>query len=117
MMETLALDTDKANSFTSIEEQARQLIGPATKNLVLLAWWDNARKIGGPREACADETLACAVAYAAAHDCSHRVRVNGGTLDLFYGSPTGTFEELDPHMVDEVHRQAKTSTFDNVQGG
>ena len=115
-MKTLTLSVDKNSTFTTIESKARQLIGPQT-NLVLLAWWDSARKVGGPAEACGDETLACAAAYATSHGSSHRVRVNGGTLDLFYGAPNGTFEELDPAMVEEVHRPAQSSAFDNVQGG
>ena len=116
-MKTLALNTDPKSSFTSVEEQARRLIGSDTKNLVLLAWWDSARKVGGPMEACADETLACSAAYARAHGSTHQVRVNGGSIDLFYGAPKDTFEELDPRMVEEVHQSAKTSAFDNLQGG
>lgn len=116
-MKTLALSTDPKNSFTSVEEQARHLIGQETKNLVLLAWWDSDRKVGGPMEACADETLACSAAYARAHGSTHQVRVNGGTIDLFYGAPTETFEELDPRMVEEVHRSTTASAVDNLQGG
>ena len=116
-IKTFALRTDPATSFTRAEEQARRLIGPGKNNLTLLAWWDSTHKTGGPREACSDETLACVACYAHAHGSEYRVRVNGGQLELFYGAPSGHFEELDRQMVAELHRNAFQTGFDNIQGG
>jgi hypothetical protein len=113
----LQLDAEPKSNFTSLEGKARKLIGQGTKNLTLLAWWDRAKKTGGPREACSDETVACVATYAAAHGSQYQVRVNGGEYDLFYGAPSGDYAELDRRMVEEVHRHAKRVDFDNVQGG
>jgi hypothetical protein len=114
---TFAYNADGQSDFTKLEQEARKLIGQDKKNLVLLAWWDSSNKTGGPREACSDETIACVTSYAIAHGCEYRVRVNGDQYDLFYGTPSGNYVELDSQMVAEVHRQAKHEDFDNVQGG
>jgi hypothetical protein len=116
-IKTFTLRIDPSIPFTRAEEQARHLIGPDKRNLTLLAWWDSTHKTGGPREACSDETLACVASYAHAHGSEYRVRVNGGQLELFYGAPTGHFEELDRQMVAEVHRHTRSAGFDNIQGG
>lgn len=114
-MKTHQLKTT-SNDFSNIEKEARKLVG-SHQNLVLLAWWDSQRRTGGPQEACSDETAACVASYADGHGSSHRVTVNGGTYDLFYGSPSGNYAELDREMVAAVHQHTRESSFDNVQGG
>jgi hypothetical protein len=116
-MMTLKLKVDDSADFTTIEQRARKLVGSDKKNLSLFAWWDSAAKTGGPKEACSDETIACVASYAAAQGSTYRVHVNDGRYDLFYGTPSGNFEELDRQMVADVHRHAKEAGFDNIQGG
>jgi hypothetical protein len=114
---TLKLKVASDSSFTNLEAKAREVIGSKAENLALIAWWDSVHKTGGPREACADETIACVTSYATGHHSSYRVSVNDGHYELFYGTPSGDFAELDPKLVDEVHRDTKGGAFDNVQGG
>jgi hypothetical protein len=114
-VQTLELNTT-SNDFTNIEQQARKLVG-SHQNVALLAWWDSKRKTGGPQEACSDETAECVASYAGGHGSSHRIRVNGGTYDFFYGTPSGNYDELDREAVASAHQHAKNSGFDNVQGG
>jgi hypothetical protein len=112
-----SLSTDSRLGYTRVEQQARQVAGRPGEKLTLIAWWDSSARTGGPREACADETIACVSQYAAHHGASYHVHVNNGQYDFFYGAPSADHQELVPELVEETHRDADTNALDNVQGG
>ena len=114
---TMNLSAEPGADFTNLEQQARRLFAPKHRKLTLLAWWDDSMHVGGPLETCADESIQCVIKYAVGHGATHRVRVNRGQYDLFYGSPKEEYAELDRRLVLEIHRDAHTGEFDNVQGG
>ena len=106
----LALTVEPKSDLATLERAVRGLVSSQAKNATVVAWWDNEERTGGPRETW---SKACVTRFAAGRGSTHPVRVNDGQYDLFYGTPTGEFAELDPIMVEATHDGA----FDNVQGG
>lgn len=116
-METITLDLEGQGTLNEAQEQARDAVSTDNVDMRLIAWYDQRRETGGPREACAGEVPKCIRDYASSHGGQKRVWVNDGTYE-FYFSPTGKdVEELDREWALRVHEGAKNSEFDNVQGG
>lgn len=116
-IKTIQLDLGDSPSLNEAQKEAREAAQTDNADLSLIAWYDRNRETGGPQEACAGEVPKCIRDYATSHGSERRVWVNDGEFE-FYFSPTGKdVEELDREWALKVHEGAKTSDFDNVQGG
>ena len=104
--------------YADAEKAAREAAAAETSgSLSLFAWYDKARNLGAPREACAQENWKCVRDYAEHHKADIRVTVNKDAYEFFFSkAPAGT-AELDKEEVEDVHKKISKDEFENVQGG
>lgn len=103
--------------YKEAEEAARKVAIDAGGNVSLLAWYDKARGIGAPQEACALESWKCVRDYATHHEADFRISVNADAYEFFFTKVAADMEELDREEVAEVHAGIAEDEFNNVQGG
>jgi len=103
--------------YAEAEEAARNAAMDAGGSVSLLAWYDKAKGLGAPQEACALESFTCVRDYAVHREADFRISVNADAYEFFFTRvPAGT-EELDREEVVEVHAGIAEDEFNNVQGG
>lgn len=97
---------------------AREAVADEVKgDLSLLAWFDRARQMGAPQEACSQENWKCVHDYAEHHKADIRVSVNNDAFEFYFAeTPVGT-ETLDKEGVAAIHEGIAVDQDENVQGG
>ena len=116
-MKTLNVDLGSGVNYTLAEKAAREAAMKAGGKLTLVAWYDRARKMEGPREACASEGWKCSRVYADHHGADIGVLVNGDQYEFYFTRIPDEFVELDEEAALDVHQSAERPDFDDVQGG
>lgn len=116
-METTQLDLSGAADLIHAQEEARNAVSEGPGDLRLIAWYDRERRTGGPTTACKGEVPKCVRDYASAHGAEKRVWVNDGAFEFYFAETGEDVEELDRDWAIRVHAEARTTEYDNVQGG
>jgi hypothetical protein len=116
-MMNIDLRSEYAIDYGDAETMARKAADGAGKGFTLMSWFDKARGMGAPQEACSLESWKCVRDYAEHHDASLRVAVNSDEYEFFFTRVPLDAEELDSDEVTEVHSGISRDEFDNVQGG
>jgi hypothetical protein len=89
----------------------------SSAELSLMAWYDKARQMGAPQEACSLENWKCVLDYAEHHKADIKVSVNSDDYEFYFAkTPAGT-ETLDKEGVSDVHKGIAVDQDENVQGG
>lgn len=116
-MRNINLKINGRIDYNEAERAARATARDMAGNISLFAWYDKARRMGAPAEACATESWKCVRDYAEHHEAAIRVSVNEDQFEFFYARAAGDAEELDAEQVTEVHQAIAQDEFNNVQGG
>ena len=103
--------------YAEAEEAAREAAMDAGGRVSLLAWYDKARGLGAPQEACALESFACVRDYATHHMADLMISVNADAYEFFFARVPADIEELDRDELVEVHAGIAEDEFNNLQGG
>ena len=103
--------------YAEAEEAARNAAMDAGGSVSLLAWYDKARGLGAPQEACALESYTCVRDYATHHMADLMISVNADAYEFFFIRVPADVEELDREEVAKVHAGIAEDEFDNIQGG
>ncbi len=103
--------------YDEAEIAARKAAEEAGKGFSLLAWYDKARKMGSPLEACSLENWKCVRDYAEHRDADLRVAVNGDEYEFFFSRAPEDVTELEGEGISETHMGIAQDEFNNVQGG
>lgn len=117
-MQNIDLALDASIAYEAAEKAAKEAAAAQSSgDLSLLAWYDKARSMGAPQEACSLESWKCVRDYAEHHRADIRVSVNSDTFEFYFAkAPAGT-ETLDKESVSDVHKGIAVDKDENVQGG
>ena len=117
-MQNINLSLDAGIAFEAAQQAAKNAVGESVPgDTSLLAWYDTARKMGAPQEACSLESWKCVRDFAEHHKADVRVSVNEDAFEFFFAKvPAGT-ETLDKEGVADVHKGIAVDQDENVQGG
>jgi hypothetical protein len=117
-MQNIKLNLDPKIAYDAAEKAAKKAASEqSSAKLSLLAWYDKARKMGAPQEACSLENWKCVLDYAEHHKADIRVSVNKDAFEFYFAkTPAGT-ETLDKEAVSDVHKGIALDKDENVQGG
>ena len=116
-MKNVALDLGAGINYGAAEEAAKKAAAEAGGDLSLFAWYDKARNMGAPQEACSLENWKCVRDYAEHHKVDVRISVNNDDFEFYFAKvPAGT-EQLDTEGVEDVHKGIAVDKDENVQGG
>ncbi len=117
-MKNIDLSLASDIGFEDAEKAAKEAAAAQSSDaLSLLAWYDNAKKVGAPQEACSLENWKCVRDYAEHRNADIRVSVNKDAFEFYFAkSPAGT-ETLDKEGVADVHKGIAVDKDENVQGG
>jgi hypothetical protein len=116
-MKSIELKLKTGMSYKEAEKAAREAAMDMGGKLSLLAWYDKARKMGAPAEACSQENWKCVRDYAAHHNADIRVSMNTDEYEFFFAKTPADAVVLDTDEVAAVHKTISKEEFDNVQGG
>jgi hypothetical protein len=117
-MQNIDLSLDASIAYDAAEKAAKDAAAAqSSADLSLLAWYDKARSMGAPQEACSLESWKCVRDYAEHHKADIRVSVNSDAFEFYFAkAPAGT-ETLDKEGVSDVHKGIAIDKDENVQGG
>lgn len=104
-------------SLSTIESTARSAAQQNDSKMLLIAWWDNTRRAGGPHSVFRKEVPKWVRDYATSRGAEVRVLVNRGKYEFFYLPDPEDHEELDAETCVAVHREMQMGMFENLQGG
>jgi hypothetical protein len=116
-MNSIDLKLKSGIDYKKAEEAARKAALDMGGSLSLFAWYDKARKMGAPAEACSQENWKCVRDYATHHGADIRVSVNADEYEFFFAKAPIDAAVLDSEEVAGVHKGISKEEFDNVQGG
>jgi len=103
--------------YDEAETAARKAVSDADGEYTLTAWYDKARKMGAPQEACSLESWKCVRDYAEHHDADVRISVNGDAYEFYFTRVPHDTAALDRDGIEGIHAGIAKDEFDNVQGG
>lgn len=117
-MQNIDLSLASGIAYEAAEKAAKEAAGAqSSADLSLLAWYDKARNMGAPQEACSLENWKCVFDYADHHSADIKVSVNTDAFEFYFAkTPAGT-ETLDKEGVSDVHKGIAVDQDENVQGG
>jgi hypothetical protein len=117
-MQNIDLSLAGGIAYGEAEKAAKEAAAAQSSgDLSLFAWYDKARNMGAPQEACALENWKCVRDYAEHHNADIRVSVNKDDFEFYFAkAPAGT-ESLDKEGVSDVHKGIAVDQDENVQGG
>jgi hypothetical protein len=116
-MMNIDLKSDYGIDYGKAEAMARRAAEERGAGYTLMSWYDKARGMGAPQEACSLENWKCVRDYAVHHNASLRVAVNTDEYEFFFAKAPADAAELDADEVTDVHAGIARDEFDNVQGG
>jgi hypothetical protein len=116
-MTNIDLKSDYGIDYGDAEAMAWRAAKEAGTDFTLISWYDKARGMGAPQEACSLENWKCVRDYAEHRNASLRVAVNTDDYEFFFAKVPTDAEELDFDEVAEVHSEVMRDEFENVQGG
>ena len=116
-MKTIALNLGTGIAYDVAKKAAREKAMAGGEKVSLFAWYDRARKMGGPSETCSLEGWKCVRDYAEHHGAEMRISVNDDAFEFFFTKIPGDFVELDRQDSLEIHKDTRRDEFDDVQGG
>ncbi len=117
-MRNIDLTLASGIAYDAAEKAAKEAVAKELGgDISLFAWYDKARGMGAPQEACSLESWKCVRDFAEHHKADIRVAVNGEDFEFFFSkTPAGT-ESLDKEGVADVHKGIAVDQDENVQGG
>lgn len=116
-MKTIELSLTGSVGYEKAEREARKVAAEAGARYSLMAWYDKAKGVGAPREACQTASWKCPRDYAEHHHADLRVSVNNDAYEFFFTRIPSDAEGLDSDEVTAVHKGISEGDFDNIQGG
>ena len=116
-MMNIDLKLENGVAYDEAERAAREAVEATGGNFALMAWYDKARGIGAPSEACSLESWKCVRDYAENHEAGVRVAVNDDAYEFFFSKVPIDAMELDTDGIEESHAGIAVDEFNNVQGG
>ena len=117
-MQNIDLSLAGGIAYGAAEKAAKEAAAAQSNaDLSLLAWFDKAKNMGAPQEACSLESWKCVRDYAEHHRADLRVSVNDDEYEFYFFRVSVDAEELDREEVETVHTGIARDQFDNVQGG
>ena len=117
-MQNIDLSLAGGIAYEAAEKAAKEAAAAqSSADISLMAWYDKAKNVGAPQEACSLENWKCVFDYAEHHNSDIKVSVNGDDYEFYFAkTPAGT-ETLDKEGVSDVHEGIAVDQDENVQGG